>query len=68
MYTDYFILGLLVLIFIYLIIRDVMIVKRRKTTHAVVKRNSRKLDGLKESVDKHNRLLDSLLRILSEED
>jgi hypothetical protein len=65
---DYFILGLLILIFIYLIIRDVTIVKRRKTTHAVVKRNSRKLDRLKEKTDKQNKLLDRLLKILSEED
>jgi hypothetical protein len=64
MYTDYFILGLLV----YLVIRDIIVVKRRKTTHAIVKRNSRKLDGIKESTDKQNRLLDSLLKILSEED
>ena len=68
MCTDYFILGLLILIFTYLIIRDVIVIKRRKTTHAITKRSSRKLDGVKESVDKQNRLLDSLLKILSEDD
>jgi hypothetical protein len=68
MYTDYFILGLLIMIFIYLVIRDVIVIKRRKTTHAITKRNSRKLDGVKKDLDKHNRLLDSLLKILSEED
>ncbi len=68
MCTDYFILGLLIVIVIYLIVRDVISIKRRKTTHAIVKRNSRKLDGLKEKTDKQNKLLDRLLKILSEED
>jgi len=68
MCTDYFILGLLILILAYLIIRDVIVIKRRKTTHAVTKRISRKLEGVRENVDKQNRLLDSLLKILSEED
>ena len=68
MYMDYFILGLLIIIFIYLVIRDVIMIKRRNTTHAVVKRISRKLDGTQESLNKQTRLMDSLLKILSEED
>jgi hypothetical protein len=66
MCTDYFILGLLIMIFIYLIVSDVIVIKRRKTTHAITKRNGHKLDGIKESSDKQNRLLESLLKILSE--
>lgn len=64
---DYIIITLLVILFLYLVIRDVIIAKKRRKNHVMLKRVSTKLDQLNKESTKQNKLFEKLLDILSED-
>lgn len=64
---DALIISLLIGLFLYLGIRDIIIAKKRRRNHILLKRISKKFDQLNTESKKQARLFSKLLDILSEE-
>lgn len=64
---DYVILILLIVLILYLIIRDNVIARKRKKNHVMLKRISSKIDHINKESLKSNKLFMNLLDVLSEE-
>lgn len=64
---DYVILILLIVLILYLIIRDNVIARKRKKNHVMLKRISSKIDHINKESLKSNKLFTKLLDVLSEE-
>ena len=65
---DYIIIGLLVSLMIYLIVRDFVVAKKRKKNHVMLKRISTKQDQLSKEYRKQSGLFNRLLIILSKDE
>ena len=64
---DTFIIVLIISLFLYLGIRDIVIAKKRRRNYLLLKRISKKFDQLSSDSKKQSKLFNQLLDILSEE-
>lgn len=65
---DYIIIGLLISLVVYLIVRDLVVAKKRKKNYVMLKRISQKQDQLSKEYKKQSGLFNSLLKILSKDE
>lgn len=65
---DALIIALLIALFLYLGIRDIVIAKKRRSNRILLKRISTKFDQLSKETKKQSRLFGRLLDILSKEE
>ena len=65
---DSLIIVLLITLFLYLVIRDIVIAKKRRSNRILLKRISTKFDKLSEETKKQSRLFGKLLDILAEKE
>jgi len=65
---DALIIALLIALFLYLGIRDIIIAQKRRSNRILLKRISTKFDQLSKETKKQSRLFSRLLDILSKEE
>ena len=65
---DYAILTVLILIIIYMIVRDIVVRGKRRENRILLKRISRKFDTLSKDSKSQNKMFNRLLDILSKEE